>query len=97
MERFPAHVVCKWIGNSQPVAAKHYLQVTEGHYAKAVQNAVHDPVQNATELPGKEPQAPAPEDAEACVCGALQNNAAPCDGRELRSIPPRGVEPLSPG
>jgi hypothetical protein len=24
-EEFPLHVVCAWIGNSQPIAAKHYL------------------------------------------------------------------------
>ena len=33
-ERWPVHVVCKWIGNSQLVAAKHYLQVTDEHFAK---------------------------------------------------------------
>ncbi len=42
-ESFPMHVVCAWIGNSQPVAAKYYLQVTEDHFRKAVQ----DPVQSA--------------------------------------------------
>lgn len=26
MESFPAHVVCAWIGNSEAVARKHYLQ-----------------------------------------------------------------------
>jgi len=26
---------CAWIGNSRPVAAKHYLQVTDAHFAKA--------------------------------------------------------------
>ena len=26
-DNFPVHVVCQWIGNSQPIAAKHYLQV----------------------------------------------------------------------
>ncbi len=31
-ERFPVHVICEWIGNSAPVAAKHYLQVTDEHY-----------------------------------------------------------------
>src|SRR5262249_27309734 len=29
------HVVCAWIGNSQPVAAKHYLQVTDEHFQRA--------------------------------------------------------------
>jgi integrase len=30
-DQFPAHVVSAWIGNSERVAADHYLQVTEGH------------------------------------------------------------------
>jgi len=37
-EIFPSHVVCRWIGNTVKVAAKHYLQVTEEHFAKAAQN-----------------------------------------------------------
>ena len=35
-EVFPMHVVCAWIGNSQAVAAKHYLQTTDDHYARAL-------------------------------------------------------------
>ncbi len=35
-EEFPLHVVCQWIGNSQPIAAKHYLQTTDEHFAKAL-------------------------------------------------------------
>jgi hypothetical protein len=34
-DRFPLHVVCKWLGNSAPIADKHYLQVTDAHYADA--------------------------------------------------------------
>ena len=34
-EKFPAHVVCEWIGNSQAVAAKHYLQTTDEHFKTA--------------------------------------------------------------
>jgi len=33
-------VVCQWIGNSQPIAAKHYLQVIHRHFSKAVRNSV---------------------------------------------------------
>ncbi|TWU24737.1 tyrosine-type recombinase/integrase [Bythopirellula polymerisocia] len=36
-EIHPGHVVCAWLGNSQRVKEKHYLQVTEAHYAKAVE------------------------------------------------------------
>ena len=35
-EQFPLHVVCGWIGNSALIAARHYLQVTDDHFAKAV-------------------------------------------------------------
>jgi hypothetical protein len=40
---FPMHVVCQWIGNSQPIAAKHYLQVTDDHFTKAVRLGVQQP------------------------------------------------------
>jgi len=45
-ESFPLHVVCAWIGNTQAVAAKHYLQVTDDHFEKAAQKAAqHTPAQ----------------------------------------------------
>jgi hypothetical protein len=31
----PAQVVSAWIGNSIPVAIKHYLQVTDDHFDRA--------------------------------------------------------------
>ena len=34
-ERFPSHVVCDWIGNSEAVAKAHYLQTTDQHFATA--------------------------------------------------------------
>lgn len=34
-EKFPLHVVCAWMGNSQLVAAKHYLQITDEHFRAA--------------------------------------------------------------
>lgn len=34
-EVYPVHVVCAWIGNTERIAAKHYLQVTEDHFALA--------------------------------------------------------------
>jgi hypothetical protein len=40
-----SHVVCKWIGNSQDVARKHYLQVTDEHFSRAV-TPTPQPVQN---------------------------------------------------
>jgi integrase len=34
-ELFPAHVVCAWLGNSEIIAKRHYLQVTDAHFAAA--------------------------------------------------------------
>ena len=54
-EEFPSHVVSAWIGNSESVAKRHYLQVTEDHFQKAsgllpiVAEAVATPV--ATKAP----------------------------------------------
>ena len=33
---YPLHVVCEWIGNSQRIAAKHYLQVTDDYFRAAL-------------------------------------------------------------
>lgn len=41
---FPSHVVCAWLGNSEEIARKHYLQVTDSHFEKAAQN----PAQSAS-------------------------------------------------
>lgn len=60
-QRHPIHVVCAWIGNSAPVAAKHYLQVTEADFAQAVAvpaatvpEAAQKAAQYAPELSGKD-------------------------------------------
>lgn len=36
METHPAHVVVSWIGHSETVARKHYLQTTDAHFQQAV-------------------------------------------------------------
>ncbi len=92
-EEFPMQVVCAWIGNSQPVAAKHYLQVTEDHYRKAAQNpAQHAAAQGCTGSQGDQA-----EGAEPALCGPLRVGAAFCNSLPGKEIPPRGLEPLSPG
>lgn len=49
-EIFPIHVVCAWLGNSRAVAQDHYLQVTEAHFARALQEAAQNPAQQGAEL-----------------------------------------------
>ena len=39
-DKFPAHVVNAWLGNSERVAQKHYLKVTQEHIATAAKHRV---------------------------------------------------------
>ena len=79
---FPMHVVCQWIGNSQPIAAKHYLQVTDEHFSKALQQPAV--------LPGMELQADRTAQEKTPV---LQGFAAECDVVPVTEVPPQGLEP----
>ena len=73
---FPIHTVTAWLGNSPRIAIKHYLQVTDDDYAKAIglskQPAVRDSVQQAPEMPCKEGNKQAAGDANGVICGDLQ-------------------------
>ena len=78
---YPIHVVCKWIGNTELVAAKHYLQVTDEHFEKAVQKAVHSALDRAPQGSRKKTENPAfPGKNE--VCKGVQNTLAPRQGLE---------------
>lgn len=55
VESFPIHVACKWIGNSEAVARKHYLQMTDSHFEKAVQNPVQQPAETSRNAPHSAP------------------------------------------
>jgi integrase len=58
-EVFPLQAVTSWIGNSQLVASKHYLQLTDEHFNRASAKAAHP----TTKLEGPAPQA-APKTSE---------------------------------
>lgn len=51
MQEHPTHVVCAWIGNSAAVAQKHYLQVTDEDFDRAV-GVVQNQAQQASERVG---------------------------------------------
>ena len=59
--QFPLHVVAAWIGNSAPVAAKHYLSVTDADFDKALgggadsgARAAQNPAQSGAAASGRE-------------------------------------------
>jgi len=81
-------VVCKWIGNSQSVAAKHYLQVTDEDFAKAVQN----PVQQVSAQTRTGSHAEQADSSEPHVCGSRQGEATPCEDMALAGMGRSGLE-----
>ena len=74
------------IGNTEAIASKHYLQVTEDHFAKAVQN----PVQQPAVLPRTGSQATLPAHEKTPV---LQGFAAGCEVVQSGRVEDRGLEP----
>ena len=90
-ETTPLHVVTAWLGNSQLIAAKHYLQVTDEHFQKATQN----PTQNRAEIG---------QTAAKAVIRPLRDNekgpefpglSRPFSSVGFMAVPPTGVEPVS--
>ncbi len=56
-EAYPIHVVCKWLGNSEAVAAAHYLQLTDAHFDRAAgleSRAAHNAAQKMSETTGND-------------------------------------------
>jgi integrase len=90
-ERFPTHVVCVWLGNSERVARRNYLQVTEDHFtrAKAVQKAVqHVGTENHIE---PREQLPANENGQ-----LARRQVAVCGEVRSTSVVVAGFEPATP-
>ena len=111
-QEFPGYVVAKWMGNSESVARKHYLMVTEDHYLRAVQgpgnsaapgaargaeNALHGALRHGAAQSGIESQDGRKSMDDGEFCESVQNNAAQRKCTGPQDLPPRGVEPLSPG
>ncbi|MCE9607586.1 MAG: site-specific integrase [Planctomycetia bacterium] len=93
MESFPAHVVCAWIGNSEAVARKHYLQVTDDHFAKASGQAVK-PVQNTVQQSAETTRIePQPAKSAHEKTPGFPGFSASCDLVHECIVPLRGFEP----
>jgi len=94
----PLHVVVQWLGNSAPIAARHYLTVTDADFDRAVQGGAFSgavAVQNAVQQPSAGNCRILQETTQAHDDqGLVQSIANPCNGVQLSIVPPRGVEPL---
>jgi len=96
-ETFSQHVVAKWLGHSESVARRHYLNVTEDHYRRAaeeptgaaqnpVQGAVQNPVQQVSARTRKDSQdgegAEATAERKALNSEPLREDATGCENAE---------------
>jgi integrase len=87
---YPMHVVCAWIGNSERIAAKHYLQVTEDYFARAAQEgaaqsgaqALQNPVQHAAAGSRTHSQDSTEAVGATNLCETVRLDASPCEIRD---------------
>ncbi len=94
-ESFPEHVVCAWIGNSKPVAQKHYLQVTDEHYDRAANGtSAAYALQQPSEMARKGSQA---EKDAGALSLAVPLVATECDSLREAAVAREGLEPPTKG
>ncbi|MCD4824270.1 MAG: site-specific integrase [Phycisphaerae bacterium] len=81
VEDFPIHVVTAWLGNSPEIAKKHYLQVTEDHFRRAVEK----PTQNLAHIPAQHTAERSRSDSQQTTGWDLQvpDFAATCEIKEI--------------
>ncbi len=93
MESYPAHVVCQWIGNSEAVAKRHYLQVTDDHFDRAIRGD-DQAAQKAAQSVHAETRGESQESKSAQKkTPVLPGLAISCDYLQQCTVPLRGFEP----
>lgn len=81
--RFPIHVCCEWLGNSEVIAREHYLQVTDADFRAAL-----EPSEKAAQKAAQSPP-------ESTCLNAQQNEAhekTPC----FQGVSPQSMEGSQP-
>lgn len=94
---FPSHVVCKWMGNSQQIAKRHYLQTRDIDFEKAIATptgqATQNPTQPLSATTGNDPNAPAEAPRKLSQTVAVQHVTTGADGNRTHPAafqpPPR--------
>jgi hypothetical protein len=96
---YPLHAATYWIGNTAPIAERHYLQIPDSLYEKAVQNAAHEAhaTQNPTQQGGADGHSEAHENrpeghenAEVAISAAQEGSAESNQWRRRESNPHSG-------
>lgn len=79
-EKFPRHVVCSWLGNTEEVFKEHYLLVTAEHFQKAAELAI-----NPTQIPTQQGEKPCDKSDAA---GSTQEASSPRKRQQKRRFSP---------
>jgi integrase len=88
----PLHVVCQWIGNTERIAARHYLQITDEHFEKAL----HIALQSGAESGGTEGKpAPVPKLNPDRNNASRQKRSGSTMIRETACMGDTGFEPVT--
>ena len=95
-QEFPAHVAAAWIGHSVEIANKHYWQVTDDDFARAVgkTKAAQNPAQQVHAGPRRGSQVTGSAYKETTV---LQGSASSRETSQTSRVGPAGFEPTTKG
>ncbi len=81
-ERFPRKTVCEWMGNSEDIADRHYLQVMDSHFDDASSGATRNPTRN-----GEESRRTAAKTAKRLIEGTIGNRPSfPVDSQSFATV-----------
>ncbi len=89
---FPLHVVCDWIGNSERIADRHYLQVTDEHFETAAGGAAKsdaNALRNAMQTVAGRICQPMTKSTQA----STEQDSRPIPSSTVTSCPQRGMTP----
>jgi hypothetical protein len=91
--QFPLAVVAKWLGNTQAVAMRHYVDVTDADFEKAVKaEAAQNPAQHAHAAYRGDSQS---SKAELKNSRTLPQSASSRDTVHTSRLEAAGIEPAS--
>lgn len=96
---FPLSSVAKWLGNTQAVAMRHYVDVTDADFNRAAtfvltddEKAAQNPAQYMHEMGGIEKKS---DSSKIEVPSILPENSLPCDSMAYAEAFPTGFEPVT--
>ncbi len=91
-EKFPIQVVTSWIGNSEAVAKKHYLQVTDAHFNRGVAEPC-SALQNALQYMSMSTEAGSQPGSQRVEVTSVIDSVRHCT---ICSVGGTGLEPVTP-